>query len=210
MYEIAGYNVPDRVFAYMSAGRAELGTTRFDKYAERMKYEHASIVDWLPNQCYSVLDIGCGLGGIDIELARKSGTGITHLLDGDGTGERKNGLKDAGKPWGDVFIAHDFVRANVSPSHMISTHYPWHAFLDKVDLIVSIRSWAHHYPAETYIELAKTALLPGGRVIVDVRHPRKGDTKHGTQVFEEQGFRFLGVCAVGPKCSRIVYDRKEP
>ena len=36
------------------------------------------------------------------------------------------------------------------------------------DLIVSIRSWCYLYPIETYVDVVKTGLRPGGRLLVDV------------------------------------------
>jgi len=179
--------------------------SRFMRYRERMAYEYASIKNWLPNDCHVTLDIGCGIGGIDIELARQHGTGISHLLDGDGTGQRKNGLKEADKPWGDVTIAYDFVRANVLTGHVVKAHYPWKPFVDAVDCIISIRSWGHHYPVDTYLNLAKRTLSVGGCVIMDLRHPGAG-----REEMEENGFAFLGTAAQSEKCARLVFEKVKP
>ena len=42
------------------------------------------------------------------------------------------------------------------------------------DLIVSVRSWCYLYPIETYIDVARDRLRPGGRLIVDVGKKRGG------------------------------------
>lgn len=195
--------MPDRVFEHMSAGNDLLGTSRLVKYYERMKFEYASIRDWLPNNCHTTLDIGCGIGGINIELANQGGTGISHLIDGDGTGNRKNGLKGADKPWGDVTLAQEFVRANVRTSHVVRACFPWNPFVEAVDCIISLRSWGHHYPVDTYLDLAKRCLSKGGRVIADFRYPAGAKEE-----LEENGFQYLGTAYEGPKCARLVFEKE--
>ena len=40
--------------------------------------------------------------------------------------------------------------------------------------IVSMRSWCYLYPIETYIDVVRTALRPGGRLLVDVNKKQGG------------------------------------
>lgn len=38
------------------------------------------------------------------------------------------------------------------------------------ETIVSLYSWGYHYPFEVYADLAAKHLVPGGRIVLDVRH----------------------------------------
>lgn len=204
MREIFGYKVPEKVFEHMAAGNPDLAVKRFTNYRLRMDVEFKKLREYVFVDTMVSLDIGCGIGGVDIELA-KMGVGIVHLLDGDGTGVRENGLKGAGKPWGDVTLAQDFVAANVKKSCCVKSHYPWVPFVDAVDVVVSLKSWGHHYPIETYLDLVKRALPIGGRVITDIRNGT-----NGSKVLQKNGFNLIAQCDETRKCKRLVFVKVSP
>lgn len=201
--EIYGYQVPSKVFEYMANGSEEKGVNRLINYRTRMLIEYEKLKSWLPLECMATLDIGCGLGGIDIELARQAGTGIIHLIDGDGTGQRKNGLQKSDKPWGRVDLAHDFVLANTSPTVRVRGYMPWNIPALVVDCIISLKSWGHHYPIDTYTDLAQRVLLPGGRIITDIRFGTGG-----AKFLRRRGFELIGKCNQTPKCERLVFEKR--
>lgn len=203
MREVYGYRVPQDVFEHMANGDEQRGVTRFVNYRTRMLIEYEKMKEWLPLECGSTLDIGCGMGGIDIELARQAGVHIIHLVDGDGTGTRVNGLKQAGKPWGRVDLAEQFVLANVNRFNTVRAYVPWNIPALVVDCVISMKSWGHHYPIETYADLARRVLTPGGRVIVDIRNGTGG-----AKFLRKNGFDLIGKCDETPKCERLVFEKQ--
>lgn len=120
----------------------------------------------------SVLDIGCGLGVIDVFLAR-AGVQEIHLMDGDGSGERRDDYGADVEAWNDVRLAEQMVRWNAPARTEIYTHQANPNLRVNVDMIISFKSWGTHYPISVYASLARHCLAEGGLVVLDIR---KGET----------------------------------
>jgi hypothetical protein len=112
----------------------------------------------------SILDIGCGLGVVDAVL----GLDVIHLMDGDGTGERRDDYGADVAAWNDVRLAAEFVRLNV-PTAEVYAHIADPNLTIPVDAIISLKSWGTHYPVSTYLPLAKRSLSAGGLLALDMR-----------------------------------------
>jgi SAM-dependent methyltransferase len=132
----------------------------------------------------SILDIGCGIGGNSAMLANAVGAKTVHLIEGDANPEVIAALKEHGlgyssdklKPWNDVEIAAELVRANVARDVVVVPHKAadvlagTHDMPDSFDLITSFRSWCHHYPARVYLDIVRDRMMPGySRLVVDIR-----------------------------------------
>ncbi len=196
---------PRRVLDYVAPGNPDLARARAARYPARMESEWATIAPYVPDDVQDIMDIGCGLGGIDVMIARHHPVDKIVLVDGNGdlSLRGKLGFKTAQKAWADVRIAEEFVRANARVFEIVAANpaIVWSAVGD-LDLIVSLRSWGHHYPAATYAALAFGALRNGGRSILDIR--RNTD---GRKQMEAAGFRFLAICDEGKKHQRMVFER---
>lgn len=181
--------IPDRIAASMK--------TAPEEYRERAWRDYETMAKWLPPGVRSILDIGCGLAGVDVFLAVATGATDINLMDGDGTAPRKMGFVDGTKAWSNVRDGAELFRANL-PGVRVSCRK-----LDAVnvpcDLLISLKSWAHHYPASTYMGLAVKSLRKGGRIIVDIR-----TGTDGLKDFEAAGFAPLGVCHETVKAKRYV------
>lgn len=187
------------------AGRvaAEFAQLKEPKVRTRAKNAYAGVLPWLPDKASSILDIGCGLGGIDVLLARHYGTVQVHLMDGDGKiANRAMGYRVDTQAWADVRIAEDFVRANVSPTCVVVAHVADPKATIVADLIVSFKSWCHHYPVGVYLDLVKRSLRPGGTLIVDIR-----SNTEGRKQLVRNGFRYVGTVESKKKCDRVVFTR---
>lgn len=152
---------------------------------------------------HSILDIGCGLAITDIFLVRAFGPKTLYLLDGDGTIPKiEVGFKAGQQPWNDVAIGAAMVRANVQLDCAVFEVRPT-AFTMPADLIVSFRSWGHHYPVGTYIESVKRSLSPNGVVVLDIRQGTDGRA-----AMLDAGFRLMTqVPDPSIKCARLVFKR---
>lgn len=111
-----------------------------------------------------VLDIGCGMAGIDVFIAREWPECEIHLLDKDGVSEVINAGYHANS---DEFSHyHDFGAALwLLASNGVENEIVAHSQLPDIefDLVISLLSWGFHYPLTTY------APRGTGQVIVDAR-----------------------------------------
>jgi hypothetical protein len=103
------------------------------------------IEPYLPDRVESILDIGCGMAGIDVLLKRKFPHARLELLDGDG------GIGSYGftSTIGNSRKATDaLLKANgfeCDKWHEVGTKEELQS-----DLVISLLSWGFHYPLSTY------------------------------------------------------------
>ncbi|NLF32218.1 MAG: hypothetical protein GX591_15185 [Planctomycetes bacterium] len=124
-----------------------------------------------------ILDIGAGLGGIDVLLDRHyEGRTELHLLDKHGLSDIFYGYRKQAAFYNRIDLTRTFMEDNGVPASRVHCHnidtdgFPTGAF----DLVISLLSWCFHYPAATYAENVAVALAGGGVLIVDVRHDTDG------------------------------------
>ncbi len=185
---------------FVEGGVVENFDEQIQKYEEYIARQFESIQRWIPDSVSSVLDIGCGLGGINIPLCHAfPSVKRIKLIDGDGTGERKMSYNLDTTAWMDRKIAVSFVRANVD-SVIVSEYPPDKAYVP-AELMISIKSCGHHYPVDVYIPLMKKSLYKTKRVILDIRRKT-----NGVETMEENGFRMIGQCYETNKHKRIIFE----
>jgi hypothetical protein len=157
----------------------------------------------------SILDIGCGCAIYDALLAHQ-GIKKFFLIDGDGSRYPRKKYGPIDRPWGNVNMGVAFMKQHAPDA--VVTAYELNSleqvfamnskFVLHVDLILSIRSWCHHYPAETYARMARRCLdLSQGRMIVDIR---KGTDNF--DVLVRHGFKpYMQLPAHSFKCDRWMF-----
>lgn len=124
-----------------------------------------------PEVCKTVVDIGCGKAGIDIALCAALQIEKVHLIDGtaEDIGPAQNRFsQQAPQPWRNVSAGVKRL-AEFGFGDMTKAWPPDHTLSLPCDLIVSLLSWGHHYPVETYLGFARRSLRRGGRIVVDCR-----------------------------------------
>lgn len=152
----------------------------------------------------TVLDIGAGVGGIDVILWHKCRPTLC-LLDYDKTAEKlKYGMQSTGEPYNSIKATEQMQKRNgvegveyFSPEDKnirgILENYNF-------DLIISCLSWGYHYPVQTYLDLAYHSMREDGSIILDVR---SGDDKRW-RVPVETLFREWRILARGNKREKIL------
>jgi hypothetical protein len=163
--------VEDKHFEYLSIQRGEVSDHRHDRCAWQEAYEESlqaiyhSICSALPAPCDSVLDIGGGLGGIDVLLHRHyRGTLKVCILDG---------MNDApvvvshSQTFSNAAVAADFLERNGvrEAEFYFPRPYPRRQF----SLIVSFAAYCFHIPPTTYFDVLTEMSVPGTVFIFDVR-----------------------------------------
>jgi hypothetical protein len=172
--------VNDEHFAYLRLQKGSLEPLAGDCARWHAAYEadlwrtYLEIRTHLPEACSGAsLDIGSGLGGIDVLLSRHYGGELNvNLLDGE---------RDAPvmalhrETFSSEAVARDFLIANGVPANRIGYYTPASASLTKVwDLVLSLGSWCFHYAPDAYLP----RLLEGGGlhsdtvIILDVRRDK--------------------------------------
>lgn len=194
---------PPDVFAYMNAANPAKDFGRCEFYANRVHEEYIQLKPWLPDKATRIVDIGCGLAGIDVHLARHYPRAMIDLVDGQGDhSNRVMGYNDGTQPWANVGLAVQLVEANAPGAKVRGNLADPNALFERCDLMLSFKSWAHHYPVQRYLPLAKRSVVKGGTVILDIR-----SGTDGKQQLEAAGFEARGVVLSKPKCDRIVFVR---
>lgn len=152
-----GLIVPDACVRYIRWQRLPGVEDVKLRYAEWVAEDFASIEPYLPKRVNSILDIGCGMAGIDVFLKRRYPKASLSLLDGNGSNViRKGTPNESGmgkwhqklKPYSSRKHAEMLLSANgiaVDRWHNIGTKKTLEA-----DLIVSLYSLGFHYPLSTY------------------------------------------------------------
>ena len=173
-------------------------------HAGRYENTFQTMLPWLPpvGAVRDFLDIGCGYGGVAMWMAGRYPDATAHLIDGDGS-EKWVGYREDGQAWADVRIAVRLFEKHC-PGRAVKAYRPDPAKTIPCDLIWSNVSWGHHYPIETYLDLALRSLRAGGTLIVDLRLGEVGE--HGEDVLARHFIR-KGTAHTGKKYTRTVWAR---
>jgi len=134
------------------------------------------IKPYLPQRAGRVLDIGCGLGGID-ELAyghfSQTGPVELYLADQDYVSEVVTyDFAEESAAYNSLALTRAFLAGRGVDQEAIHTVDVDKAGLPEevsFDLILSFLSWGFHFPVETYLDYAKSHLEPGGVLLLDTR-----------------------------------------
>jgi SAM-dependent methyltransferase len=173
-------------------------------YSRDMEQEFNSLREHLPSQVGCVLDIGCGVAGIDAYLFKHfhSAPPEFFLLDRSQTEPGVfYGFKSRGAFYNSLEIARTLLTSNDVPSgniHLVEATTSNEINIDaEPDLVISLISWGFHYPVETYLERTHEVMKNGGRLIIDVR---KGTG--GVEALRQK-FRQVDVIADEEKYQRL-------
>jgi SAM-dependent methyltransferase len=143
-------------------------------YFREMMQEFNQIRPALPAECRSVMDIGCGLGGIDVLIDRHYGGRPTFsMVDKDGSSPRiYHGFEAEGAFYNELSATREFLAMNgVDGSRVRTFDVNAGAFPEETgfDVVLSLLSWGFHYPVATYAEAVRSRLSPSGVLVLDVR-----------------------------------------
>lgn len=172
--------VSDDARRFLRLQRGDLGDglndAAFDAaYNRALRATYRLIAPHLPERCRAVLDIGAGLGGIDVLLGhRYDPTPRTYLVDGTGAFERHD------RPFSSVVETLRFQAANgatrvscVTPAATDDPGMMVQVGWEPVDLVVSFRAWGFHLAPERYLPLVLHAAAPDATIVIDVRRNRR-------------------------------------
>lgn len=122
----------------------------------------------LPQECGSILDIGSGLGGVDILLARHFGGATISLLDGPDAAPH---VHASNIPFSNAEVAKDFHAKN--GSKFVQTYWPAPPPAEHFDLIVSFAAYCFHIAPFEYMPVLMNNVRPHTIMIFDVRKKKE-------------------------------------
>ena len=161
---------------------------------------YESIKAYLPKNCSRVLDIGCGLGGIDLMIYNHyNGNVELNLLDYSKIDDKIHyGYQNTGSIYNSLELSKEFLVMNGVDESKIKIHNAENEFpIGRFDVILSILSCGFHYPVSTYLDKVKDCL--DGVAIFDIR-------KHSNQEDElRKNFNHVEVIAEYTKCHRTLF-----
>lgn len=177
--EIAAIDIKieDYHFDYLEIQVGEIQHFAADKrvwytaYRESLRRRYESIKNHLPIECESILDIGSGLGGIDVVLSQHyDGVPEVCLMDGLDDAPR---VRAHSQTFNNMSIAMDFQRVNgvKKVTFMEALAYSKTTSLKarKFDLIVSFQSYCFHYEPALYLAFVRACCHDDTVLIFDVR-----------------------------------------
>lgn len=173
-------NFTHQAYPYLIAQRGALDDMRADthawseKYTDALNLEFDRLRPFLPADCDSILDVGAGMGGIDVLLSEyyEYECDIT-LLDGIDDPPDMRRHRHTFSHFG---VAKDFLAMNgVWPKriHCLDAKALPGIAPRFFDLIVSFKSWCFHYPPRVYLDfIASGCIAERTLLMVDVRKVR--------------------------------------
>jgi SAM-dependent methyltransferase len=174
--------VPSFNYNRMVVAEAMLRKSKIkDMYLDDMEKEYLSIKQYLPEKCTDILDIGCGVAGIDIFLNEhyRNREIDFYLLDKTQIDEGVYYLfEEKGSFYNSLSVAKELLTnkgVHADRVHLLEATENNEIILDgKVDLALSLISWGFHYPVSIYLKKVYELLNNDGRLILDVRKDTTG------------------------------------
>lgn len=176
--------VDEEHFEYLKIQKGNLDQYAHDRFDWMVRYQadilatFESIKPHLPLSFDAMLDVGSGLGGIDVLIRRHHDQDRApaqfldlHLLDGIDDPPVMNLHRQS---FNNMRIARNFqVKNGLHPLKLYCHGTDTNDFGPaRFGLVVSFGSWCFHYPPKEYLRQVYRALTPGAVVILDVRNDR--------------------------------------
>lgn len=169
------------------------------EFTKDIRNDYLTIKAFLPQKIDSILDIGCGVAGIDILISNHYGNDIdVFLLDKTQVDDNVYyGFEREGSFYNSLQISKKLLELNGINSKRI---YLQEATQDNkikfenVNMAVSLFSWGFHYPISTYLDEVYKKLKTNGILISDIRKNTNGEKEikdkfgHCKIIFESRKF----------------------
>lgn len=151
-----------------------------DEYLSQLREEFEEIRDFLPGEVDRILDIGCGVGGINVFFSEHYGSRNPDFYLFDKTEVSSYVYYQFNQEtayYNSLEVAREMLQSNGVPGervHTLDADRRDPSELEDVDLCVSFLSWGFHYPAGTYLEEVVGCLGSAGTLILDFRQGTGG------------------------------------
>lgn len=173
---------PVPIFNVAVAIESRLFPARIQRLYQRdMAQEFQTLTAALPRACSTILDIGCGVAGIDVLLDRHYAGQAPdiYLLDKSHVERSVYYLfRPRAAFYNSLEVAKSLLMSNGIPPqriHLLDASEEYDIAVDaSIDLVISLLSWGFHYPVDAYIDRVHALLTEHGVAILDVRKGTDG------------------------------------
>ena len=156
-----------------------------EKYNSGLMSDLLCIAGHLPKRCESIVDIGCGVAGLDVLLWRyytmHGQEPYIWLLDKTHVEDKIwYGYREKAAYYNSLEVAERVMSINGVPDKNCSSHAPGDYYFlraNHVDLVVSSLAWGFHFPVMTYRDQVADVLAQHGVVIMWIRNGTDGVQK---------------------------------
>ena len=147
------------------------------EYSNDMSCEFNSILPFLPKKINQIIDIGCGLGGIDILLSRHFNNPLIYMIDKNKISDKIiYGFTNEKSFYNNFEILNKIMEMNkIDNYHLIDSDN--FKVIKDTDLIISFLACGFHFPLSVYFEKIFNSLNDKGVFICDIRKGQKEQIK---------------------------------
>jgi len=147
-----------------------------NNFKDQIQKEYLEMREYLPKEVDSILDIGCGLAGIDVLLSKHYNKPELYLMDNSEISEKvKYGYDRCVEYYSSFEATELLLKANyIKNYNLIDIKSKSLPMFEKIDLVISLLSCGYHYPVTEYLGYIKTILSENGSVIIDIRENTDG------------------------------------
>ena len=153
------FKINPEIKKYIKLQRPGYGEVDFPRrYYENVLHDYNIIRMYLPETCDSVLDIGCGIGGIDIMLYNHyKEKPFLNMYDYAETSDKiYYGYWETAAVYNSLEATADFLKLNGVDRKDFETYDAHGAFIEQdYDIIISLIAMGFHFPVETYLQQIK-------------------------------------------------------
>jgi len=199
------FKITEEMKIYISLQRTGIKSNFEKRYYNEIKYHWETIKEKCQS-INSVLDIGCGIGGVDYFIGKSNTNCQINLLDKTKIEDNVYyGFKSKGAFYNDLNISNNFLRDN-GITNEINLYTPDSDFsnMKSIKLIISLISWGFHYPTDTYIDLVNKVTCEDSIVILDVRKSHIDDS---IELFNKFNFKLIEEIIEFEKCKRLLFKK---
>lgn len=142
-----------------------------NQFKDQIQKEYLEMREYLPTSVESILDIGCGLAGIDILLSKHYGQPELFLMDNSEIDKNiYYGFKEKGACYNSFEETEKLMKVNyIKNYNLIDIKEQRLPVFKKMDLVISLLSCGYHYPINEYLDYINTILSKNGALILDIR-----------------------------------------
>ena len=140
-------------------------------YYKSCMVDFNSIIPYIPKTIERLIDVGAGMGGVDVLLFKYyNGVPDLVLLDADRVDEGITyGFSARPSAYSKKSEVKEFLISNGVPRDKFTCIKQFPAPSHQYDLILSLISCGFHYPLSVYMSNIKAGLKPEGVLIIDIR-----------------------------------------
>lgn len=148
------------------------------KFNYDIEKEFNSIIEFLPDKCESILDIGCGLAGISVQLHHYYDNPKLYLVDKNKISYKvRYGFSDEESYYNSFEILNEIMMLNDVTNYELIDPENDFSIIKDVDIIISLLACGFHFPLYFYFGRIFQSISKNGIFVCDIRKGKEDQIK---------------------------------